>query len=102
VRTRFLDNWLERPHWPPVRTTRRQVCLLGAGMDTRAYRLGLGSSTTIFEVEDADLLELKHAVLAKAGHRPRSRVIPCAADTQDPQVRIAPACASPPYQSHMH
>ena len=29
IRTRAIDAWLEKPSWPPVRTTRRQGVLLG-------------------------------------------------------------------------
>ena len=85
VRTRVIDDWLERPMWPPLRTTKRQVVLLGAGMDSRAYRLGLGpSTTTVFEVDsDAAVLEAKYRVCHEAGHRSRVPVVSCAADLRD-------------------
>ncbi|KAL1498835.1 hypothetical protein AB1Y20_014137 [Prymnesium parvum] len=85
VRTRFLDEWIERPAWPPVRTTKRQIVLLGAGMDTRAYRLGLSMhTTTLFEVDgDIELLNTKHDVLEAAGYRARVPIVRCAADVSD-------------------
>lgn len=89
VRTRAVDAWLETPTWPPVRTTERQVVLLNAGLDSRAYRLGLGRRTTIFEVEAAhdggkELLELKRAVLDDAGHNRRTRTVDVLTDVGDP------------------
>ncbi|KAL3932844.1 MAG: hypothetical protein SGPRY_000538 [Prymnesium sp.] len=85
VRTRCLDDWIEQPCWPPVHTTKRQIVLLGAGMDTRAYRLGLSMHTTkIFEVDsDVALLESKHAALEAAGHRARVPIERCQADVSD-------------------
>lgn len=85
VRTRMLDSWLERPSWPPLRTTRRQTVLLGAGMDSRAYRLGFSRYVhTVFEVDaDVDVLRAKHEALTAAGYSPRCRVELVGADVAD-------------------
>ena len=84
VRTRAIDSWLEKPSWPPVRTTRRQIVLLNAAYDTRAYRLGLGQSMRIFEVDaDASLLSRKREVLSARGFAPRTAVVDVAADPHD-------------------
>lgn len=50
-----------------------QVVLVGAGMDTRAYRLGLPEHLAVFELDRAQVLEEKEAVLAGAGASPRCR-----------------------------
>jgi O-methyltransferase involved in polyketide biosynthesis len=44
----------------------RGVVLLGAGMDTRAWRLGLNGSTVV-EVDVPDVLRAKRAALAMHG-----------------------------------
>lgn len=85
TRTRLMDSWLERPTWPPVRTTRRQTVLLGAGMDARPYRMGFSRYVhTIFEVDaDVAVLEAKHAALEAAGYEPRCTVKLVGADVSD-------------------
>ena len=86
VRTRAIDSWLEKPSWPPVRTTKRQIVLLNAGLDTRAYRLGLGQSMTLFEVEhDEALIALKRSTLSAAGHEPRNVVVDVTASPSVPE-----------------
>jgi methyltransferase (TIGR00027 family) len=76
VRTRILDDWLENVAKRP----RSQVVLLGAGMDTRAYRLALDGSV-VFEVDmDRKVLEAKHAVLADSGASPRTNPVLVQAD----------------------
>ena len=85
TRTRLLDTWLERPSWPPLRTTRRQTVLLGAGLDSRPYRLGFSRYVqTVFEVDaDEAMLQAKHAALQAAGYEPRCGVKLVGADVRD-------------------
>lgn len=66
IRTRYFDD---------VITTRRppQVVLLGAGLDTRAFRLPLDAGTRVFEVDHPEILEEKEAVLSRLRARPRCR-----------------------------
>ena len=83
VRSRAIDRWLETPSWPPVRTTRRQIVLLGGGLDTRAYRLGLGQSRAgvafrvgdprgvALEHDDEDVIEATSRFDAQRNHRRR-------------------------------
>lgn len=47
-----------------------QVVSVGAGMDTRAFRLGLAPDAVFFELDRPELLALKDRRLAKAGARP--------------------------------
>jgi methyltransferase (TIGR00027 family) len=63
VRTRYADDVVLSASWAV------QVVLLGAGMDTRAYRLPLASGTTVFEVDHPETFVAKGAVLA--GVEPR-------------------------------
>jgi methyltransferase (TIGR00027 family) len=55
LRTRFFDDVLHDA---------RQVVLLAAGLDTRAFRLPWPAGTTVFELDRLDVLAFKTAVLA--------------------------------------
>ncbi|MEU3732421.1 SAM-dependent methyltransferase [Streptomyces sp. NPDC033538] len=59
VRTRFYDEHL----MAAARSGCRQVVLLGAGLDTRAFRLDWPTGVHVFEVEDPALLAFKEHVL---------------------------------------
>jgi len=41
----------------------RQVVLVAAGLDSRAFRLGLPKDATVFELDQAAVLDFKQAVL---------------------------------------
>ncbi|TCO52509.1 methyltransferase (TIGR00027 family) [Actinocrispum wychmicini] len=65
IRTRFFDDYLRRSDC-------RQVVLLAAGLDTRAFRLTWPSDTRLFELDLPDVLTFKDTVLtgnAPACHR---------------------------------
>ena len=49
-----------------------QLVLLAAGLDTRAYRLGLPAANRVFELDQLDVLAYSNAVMAELGARPRS------------------------------
>ncbi|GAA0496575.1 S-adenosyl-L-methionine-dependent methyltransferase [Paractinoplanes deccanensis] len=67
-RTPFFDQAVLR-----ATATCGQVVLLGAGLDTRAYRLGLTPSTTVYEVDRPALLAFKDEVLGTLGATPTCR-----------------------------
>jgi len=56
IRTRSFDDWLVSP----VGST--QIVLLGAGFDTRAFRLNWPTATEIWELDQAHVLETKEQV----------------------------------------
>ena len=64
LRTRFFDDFLQH-------VTNdlgiRQVVLLAAGLDTRAYRLNWPPGVRLIEVDQPDILAYKEAVLHEAG-----------------------------------
>lgn len=68
LRTRYFDDFL-------MRTTHeygiRQVVLLAAGLDTRAYRLEWPSQTRLFELDQPEVLRHKEDVLRAAGAQAR-------------------------------
>lgn len=66
VRTRVLDDLVR----DTVRAGARQVVLLGAGLDTRAFRLDLPQGTVVYELDRPDVLAFKRAVLDGLGAKP--------------------------------
>ncbi len=78
VRARFFDDWLCRA----VRDDGgpRQAVLLGAGLETRAWRLDWPAGTTLFELDRAAVLDGKAAVLQAAGAVPACRRVAVSAD----------------------
>lgn len=87
IRTPFYDERVVRA----VGTGCGQVVLLGAGLDSRAFRLGLPADITVFEVDQGPVLEFKDAVLAKHDAVPTCRRVPVVADLRAgwPQVLAA-------------
>ncbi|MGV9288293.1 class I SAM-dependent methyltransferase [Streptomyces sp. NPDC003719] len=77
LRTRVLDDFLLRS----VRTGgARQVVLLGAGLDARAFRLDWPPDCVIFEIDRDGVLAFKHEVLGALSAAPRATRVPIAAD----------------------
>jgi methyltransferase (TIGR00027 family) len=67
LRTRFFDDELMRA----ARAGVRQVVILAAGLDARAYRLDWPAGTQLFEVDRLEVLAYKDKVLAASQARPR-------------------------------
>ena len=67
IRTRYYDEHLQSA----VADGCRQVVLLAAGLDTRAFRLSWPPGTKVFELDLPELLEVKERVLAGIGAQPR-------------------------------
>ncbi|MGF2946299.1 class I SAM-dependent methyltransferase [Mycobacterium sp. Lab-001] len=68
ARTRFFDEYFRRAAGAGV----RQVVILAAGLDSRAYRLDWPAATTIFELDRPQVLDFKRAALAERGAQPRA------------------------------
>jgi methyltransferase (TIGR00027 family) len=60
VRTRYFDNYFEAAAAVGV----RQIVLLAAGLDSRAYRLRWPNGTVVFELDQPRVLEFKREALA--------------------------------------
>lgn len=82
LRTRVLDDFL----LGAVGAGARQVVLLGAGLDTRAFRLGLASDCAVFEVDRAGVLDFKHRVLTGLPAAPKVKRVPVPVDLRDDWV----------------
>jgi len=74
VRTRYFDDAV----LDAVAAGAEQVVLLGAGMDTRAFRLALPADLDWYEVDHDSLFAAKEPVLDAAGAVPacRRRIVP--------------------------
>ncbi|WP_240799090.1 class I SAM-dependent methyltransferase [Streptomyces sp. A0958] len=76
LRTRVLDDFL----LGAVGTGARQVVLLGAGLDTRAFRLDWPSDCAVFEMDRAGVLAFKHRVLTGLSAAPKVKRVPVPVD----------------------
>ena len=79
IRTRFLDDLLDSAAAAGV----RQVVLLGAGMDSRAFRMDWPEGTRLFEVDTAEPLGFKASVLREERAVPRCERITVPVDLRD-------------------
>jgi methyltransferase (TIGR00027 family) len=66
VRTNFFDTFF----LDAVATGIRQVVILASGLDSRAYRLDWPASTTVYEIDQPQVLAYKSTTLADSGVTP--------------------------------
>jgi methyltransferase (TIGR00027 family) len=95
LRTRFFDDFLlliAREH------TIRQVVLMAAGLDTRAFRLGWPAHTRLFELDQPDMLSYKERVLHAVGARPTCERTAVACDLTGPWAQALTAPCFNPHQ----
>ena len=64
LRTRYFDDFLQRIS---RQYAIRQIVLMAAGLDTRAYRLTWPAKTQLFELDQPAVLQYKDQVLASTG-----------------------------------
>ncbi|MYX98313.1 SAM-dependent methyltransferase [Streptomyces sp. SID486] len=79
IRTKFLDDLLRRASASGI----WQVVVLGAGMDSRAFRMDWPEGTRLFEVDTAAPLDFKASVLRQEGAAARCERIPVAVDLRE-------------------
>jgi methyltransferase (TIGR00027 family) len=68
ARTRYIDAFFAEA------TGIRQVVILASGLDARAYRLPWAPGTTVFEIDQPQVLEFKAATIAELGAEPTAEV----------------------------
>src|SRR6202046_2891718 len=66
VRTRFLDDFVVQAAESGI----RQAVILASGLDTRAYRLPWRADTTVFEIDQPQVIAFKTRTLADLGAEP--------------------------------
>jgi methyltransferase (TIGR00027 family) len=74
MRTRFIDDFLQPAEQTP------QTVILGAGLDTRAYRLPWTDDARVLELDLATVLEFKAEVLAGLSAEPECELVSVPAD----------------------
>jgi methyltransferase (TIGR00027 family) len=79
VRTHYFDGYFDAA----VRAGIRQVVILAAGLDSRAYRLDWPAGTTVFEIDQPKVLGYKTSTLDAHGALPKARRVPVAVDLRD-------------------
>ncbi|MEV7749695.1 class I SAM-dependent methyltransferase [Streptomyces griseofuscus] len=79
IRTKFLDDLLRQASASGI----RQVVLLGAGMDSRAFRMDWPAGTRLFEVDTAAPLDFKASVLRQERAVARCERITVPVDLRD-------------------
>ncbi|MFI5267868.1 MAG: SAM-dependent methyltransferase [Chloroflexota bacterium] len=79
IRTRFCDDYLIEA----CVTGCRQVALLAAGLDTRAFRLPWPQGVRLFEVDLPDVFSFKERVLAERGLAPACQRVVAPADLRE-------------------
>ncbi|MFI7320301.1 SAM-dependent methyltransferase [Streptomyces venezuelae] len=77
LRTRTLDDFLLQEVGAGGA---RQVVLVGAGLDTRAFRLDLPSDCVVHEIDRAGVLDFKQRVLTDLSAVPRAKRVPVPVD----------------------
>lgn len=79
VRTHFFDGYFSEA----VGAGLRQVVILAAGLDSRAYRLDWPAGTTVYEVDQPKVLEYKTGILESHGAVPSATRRTVAVDLRD-------------------
>src|SRR3954468_14534508 len=79
VRTHYFDGYFNAA----VRSGIRQIVILAAGLDSRAYRLQWPAGTTVFEIDQPKVLGYKTSTLDAHGAQPKARRVPVAVDLRD-------------------
>jgi methyltransferase (TIGR00027 family) len=79
VRTHFFDEYFAAA----MRAGIRQIVILAAGLDSRAYRLAWPSGTTVYEIDQPKVLEYKGNTLDVHGAAPKAHRHAVAVDLRD-------------------
>lgn len=79
VRTHFFDEYFQAA----VAAGIRQVVILAAGLDSRAYRLDWPMDTTVYEIDQPQVLTYKTGTLESAGAAPKATRRPVPVDLRD-------------------
>ncbi|MGZ4525777.1 MAG: class I SAM-dependent methyltransferase [Mycobacterium sp.] len=70
ARTRYIDAFFAEAASAGI----RQAVILASGLDARAYRLPWAAGTTVFEIDQPEVIEFKTATIAELGAEPTAEV----------------------------
>lgn len=79
ARTRYFDDYFRRATDAGV----RQVVILAAGLDSRAYRLSWPDGTVIYELDQPQVLAFKRYILGQRGAQPNAERHEVAVDLRE-------------------
>jgi methyltransferase (TIGR00027 family) len=79
ARTRYFDDYFRAA----ADAGARQVVILAAGLDSRAYRLPWPDGTVVYELDQPQVLEFKREVLARHGDGPTAERREIAVDLRE-------------------
>ncbi|HLR98076.1 MAG TPA: class I SAM-dependent methyltransferase [Mycolicibacillus parakoreensis] len=79
VRTRFFDDFFTAAAEAGI----DQAVILAAGLDSRAYRLHWPAGTTVYEIDQPEVIEFKTRTLADLGAEPTAERRTVAVDLRD-------------------
>jgi methyltransferase (TIGR00027 family) len=70
ARTRYIDAFFSGVAAEGI----RQVVILASGLDARGYRLPWAAGTTVFEIDQPQVIDFKIATIAELGAKPTAEV----------------------------
>jgi methyltransferase (TIGR00027 family) len=76
-------KWFDELFLDAVASGVRQVVILAAGLDSRSWRLPWPAGTTVYELDQAKVLDFKSSTLAQRGAQPTARLVSVAVDLRD-------------------
>ncbi|MDT5227688.1 MAG: hypothetical protein QOH94_1481, partial [Mycobacterium sp.] len=79
VRTKFFDEFFIEA----TRSGIRQAVILASGLDARAYRLPWPDGTTVYEIDQQQVIDFKSRTLAELGAQPTAHRRAVAVDLRD-------------------
>jgi methyltransferase (TIGR00027 family) len=94
IRTEYFDNFVRGATGVGI----RQAVILASGLDSRAYRLPWPPGTTVFEVDQPQVIEFKTATLAGLGAQPTAHRRAVAVDLRDDWPRTLQRAGFDPAQ----
>jgi methyltransferase (TIGR00027 family) len=76
-------KWFDELFLDAVSSGIRQVVILASGLDSRSWRLPWPDGTTVYELDQAKVLEFKTGTLARHGAQPLARLVSVAVDLRE-------------------
>ena len=80
ARTRYIDAFFTRAQEAQKTAGIRQVVILASGLDARAYRLPWAPGTTLFEIDQPQVIEFKTTTIAALGAESTADIRPVPID----------------------
>lgn len=76
-------KWFDELFLDAVSSGIRQAVILASGLDSRSWRLPWPDGTTVYELDQAKVLEFKSGTLARHGAQPAARLVNVAVDLRE-------------------